>query len=489
MRFQGLLRILGITLLLLVVCAVTMAINPSAAKVSNINNVMHWTALFGILALGAAFVIITGGIDLSIGSVVALTGIVLAMTLTFSYTPTEHRVTLTEYDVRAGEVILEGLPPGMKINDQISFDYVDNRGDRLQRTIRLDPERTELGGGADTIYARGNLGWLTHVQPGAVGIVMEARAWSAWVAVPFVLLLAAGIGLIHGLLITKVNMQPFIVTLCGLLIYRGLSRYLAEDTTLNLTDAPARLKALDSSDPFSVPVPFINWIGEGRWSRFAVDSDGQQRLNQAGQSMIGGDGEVVLDAAGEAMKNPAGIVEAPVALDLVGWVPVPMPMLILLGLGIVAALFLHRTVWGRYLFALGRNEEAARFSGINTDRMVILAYVLCSTLAGLGGILIGLNINALQPAGHGNFYELYAIAAAVLGGCSLRGGVGSVAGVIIGTAVLRTLYNSIVMLKLPNYYEYAIIGGVLLLGVMADEVVRKVIEAIRARKRRMQASG
>lgn len=489
MRFQGLLRILGITLLLLAVCAVTMAINPSAAKVSNLNNVMHWTALFGILALGAAFVIITGGIDLSIGSVVALTGIVLALTLTFTYTPTDHTVTLAEYNVDDGRLVLDGLPPGMTLNDQIAFEYRESSGEQTQRSVRLDQERTTLGDGSGVVYAQGNTRWITALAPGHTGTVMEARAWNVWLAVPFVLLVAAGIGLIHGLLITKVNMQPFIVTLCGLLIYRGLSRYLAEDATQNLTDAPEGLKALDSSDPFSVPIPFVNWIGEGRWSRFAVDSNGAERMNEAGKTMYGGDGQPVVDAAGETVRNAADTVAAPVALDFIGWVPVPMPMLILLGLGIIAALFLHRTVWGRYLFALGRNEEATRFSGINTDRMVILAYVLCSVLAGLGGILIGLNINALQPAGHGNFYELYAIAAAVLGGCSLRGGVGSVAGVIIGTAVLRTLYNSIVMLEIPTYFEYTIIGGVLLLGVMADEVVRKVIAAMRARSRRAQAAG
>ena len=83
------------------------------------------------------------------------------------------------------------------------------------------------------------------------------------------------------------------------------------------------------------------------------------------------------------------------------------------------------TARGQYLLALGRNEEAARYSGINTKRMVVLAYVLCALAAGLGGILFALDVNSVQPSGFGNFYELYAIAAAVLGGCSLRGGEGT----------------------------------------------------------------
>ena len=89
--------------------------------------------------------------------------------------------------------------------------------------------------------------------------------------------------------------------------------------------------------------------------------------------------------------------------------------------------------------ALGRNEEAARYSGINTQRMTILAYVLCAVMAGIGGMLFALDGNSIAPSSFGNFYELYAIAAAVLGGCSLRGGEGSILGVIIGTALMHTL--------------------------------------------------
>jgi ribose transport system permease protein len=149
---------------------------------------------------------------------------------------------------------------------------------------------------------------------------------------------------------------------------------------------------------------------------------------------------------------------------------------------VLAAVLLNRTVFGRYLLALGRNEQAARYSGINTDRMIILAYVICSGLAGLGGILFSLDINSVQPSGYGNFYELYAIAAAVLGGCSLRGGEGSILGVVIGTAVMRLLNNSISLLGIPSQLEFAIIGIVILAGVLADELVKRWAAARRSRK-------
>jgi ribose transport system permease protein len=154
-------------------------------------------------------------------------------------------------------------------------------------------------------------------------------------------------------------------------------------------------------------------------------------------------------------------------------VPVPAPLLVLLVIAAAAGLFLNHTIYGRYLLALGRNEEAARYSGINTGSMTIVAYVICALLAGLAAVLFSLDVNGIQPAGHGNFYELYAISAAVLGGCSLRGGEGSILGVVIGTAVMRVLYNAITMLGIPDQLEFAMIGAVLLLGVIVDELLRR----------------
>jgi ribose transport system permease protein len=223
------------------------------------------------------------------------------------------------------------------------------------------------------------------------------------------------IGLAHGFLITKLKLQPFVVTLCGLLLYRGLARYVTDDQSQG----------------------------------FGNDFDGLRRI-----------------AIGK--------------LQVTGTFALPAPFFFLMVVAILAALFLNRTIWGRYLLALGRNETAARFSGINTDRMKIVAYVICSVLAGLGGILFSLDLNSVQPSGLGEFYELYAIAAAVLGGCSLRGGEGTILGVLIGTAVMRVLYNAINILGIPTHLEFAIIGAVILAGVVTDEVVKRLTARRRA---------
>jgi ribose transport system permease protein len=149
-------------------------------------------------------------------------------------------------------------------------------------------------------------------------------------------------------------------------------------------------------------------------------------------------------------------------------------------IAIAAAVIINKTIYGRYLLALGRNEQAARYSGINTHRITIMAYVICSVLAGLGGVLFALDVNSIQPAGLGEFYELYAIAAAVLGGCSLRGGEGTIVGVIIGAAVIRVLYNAINILGIPTQLDFAIIGLVILGGVVTDEVIKRIVARRRA---------
>jgi ribose transport system permease protein len=135
--------------------------------------------------------------------------------------------------------------------------------------------------------------------------------------------------------------------------------------------------------------------------------------------------------------------------------------------------FLHRSIYGRHLYAVGRNEEAARYSGINSRNVILSAYVVSGALAGVASILLAFYTNSISPSSHGNFYELYAIAAAVLGGCSLRGGEGSILGIVIGTALLQVLRNLVNLLDIPSSLDFAVMGAVILLGVIADQVFRR----------------
>ncbi len=110
------------------------------------------------------------------------------------------------------------------------------------------------------------------------------------------------------------------------------------------------------------------------------------------------------------------------------------------------------------------------------NRIKIGAYALCGLLSGIGGLLFVLDTGSAQPSNFGNFYELYAIAAAVLGGCSLRGGEGTVIGVLIGATLVQVLRNAIVLIDdIPDNIEFAVIGGIILLAVITDEAVRRAV--------------
>jgi ribose transport system permease protein len=130
-------------------------------------------------------------------------------------------------------------------------------------------------------------------------------------------------------------------------------------------------------------------------------------------------------------------------------------------------------VFGRYLFAVGKNEEAARYSGIHTSRIVIAAYVICCGLTAVAAVFIAMYTRSISPSSHGNFYELYAIAAAVLGGCSLRGGEGSILGVVLGTVLLQVLQNLVNLLGIPSSLNFAVMGSVILIGVLADQQISR----------------
>jgi ribose transport system permease protein len=302
---------IGILLLLLVLCAIVAAASPQFLSVVNLQNVARLVGTYGIFSIGVGIVIITGGIDLSVGSICALLGVLLSM-------------MLVEW----------GWPP--------------------------------------------------------------AAALAA------VLALGGGLGAAHGLLITRLGLQPFIVTLCGLLLYRGAARYVADDST----------KGFGTGEGFE-------------WVRALASGS------------VGG---------------------------------VPMPFVVMCVVGAIAWVLLHRSVYGRHLFAVGHNAEAARYSGVGTRTVVAWAYVLSGVLAALSAVIIAFYTNSISPASHGNFYELYAIAAAVVGGCSLRGGEGTVLGIVIGAALLQVLRNLVNLLDIPGSLDFAVMGGVILLGAVADQL-------------------
>jgi len=333
---QNIKKDIGLLVLILVVGTVVAIINPRFLSPINVANTANLVGLFGIFAIGQGLVIITGGIELSAGSIIALFGVI----------------------------------------------FVD----------------------------------------------MIANLGVAWpLASLIILFLGLLIGFIHGTLVTKKRMQPFIVTLCGLLIYRGVARFYTKDATAGF--------------PYGVKFDDLEFITTGRT-------------------------DVVGLVTGHAFSS----------------IPIPHSFVFMLLIAAIMWVVLHRTAFGRYLYAVGRNEEAARFSGIRTSRVIIAAYVTCGLLTALASIFIAMYTRSILPSSHGNFYELYAIAAAVLGGFSLRGGEGSIVGVVLGTILLQVLQNLVNLLGIPSSLNFTVSGSVILIGVLADQEYADY----RARKERLQ---
>jgi ribose/xylose/arabinose/galactoside ABC-type transport system permease subunit len=154
---------------------------------------------------------------------------------------------------------------------------------------------------------------------------------------------------------------------------------------------------------------------------------------------------------------------------------VPVPSLVMIGVYVAAYLTLHKTRFGRYVYAVGGNPEAARLSGINTSRVIMTVYIICGFLAALSGILLASRMNSGQPNA-GLMYELDVIAAVVVGGTSLFGGRGSIAGTFIGAMLIGVLRNGLNLLNVGSYVQMVVLGAVILMAVLFDQL-RKQISA------------
>src|SRR4030081_1051492 len=151
---------------------------------------------------------------------------------------------------------------------------------------------------------------------------------------------------------------------------------------------------------------------------------------------------------------------------------IPNLVVVLFVSALVASLILSKTILGRYTFALGSNEEAARLSGVNVDVWKMAVFTVCGLFSGIAGVLIGARLNSAQPS-LGQGYELDAIAAAVIGGTSLSGGEGSILGTVIGAFIISTLTNGLRILSVPQEWQTVVTGGIVLLAVYLDIVRRR----------------
>lgn len=290
---------------LIVLCVIISIATPRFLNISNILNVLTQVSVNAILAIGMSFVILTGGIDLSVGSTLALTGAIAAA------------------------------------------------------------------------FAKGGNGGV--LVPLLIALVLGAL-----------------IGLFNGVFVSKGKIQAFIVTLASMTIFRGATYVYTNGTPVS-----------------------------GLSSKF---------MDIGNKKVVG----------------------------------IPMPVLIIFVVFIIAWYILTQTRYGRYVYALGGNEDSARLSGINTDKVKTLVYVICGITAALAGVIVTSRVGSASPnAGVG--FELDAIAAVVLGGTSLSGGEGSITGTLIGAMIIGVLNNGLNLMNVSPYYQSIVKGVVILAAILIDK--------------------
>ena len=318
-RWLGHLQAVGPVIGLLLLCVAGTLLNRDFATLDNAMNVLTRTAFIGIIAVGMCFVIVSGGIDLSVGSMAALI---------------------------AGCVIM----------------FMNTMGPQLSSPIF-------------TVV----LGMLLAV------------------------LLGAAFGLAHGLLITKGRIEPFIVTLGTLGIFRAYLTYFSNGGALTLDN--------DLSDVYS-PVYYASLLG------------------------------------------------------------IPVPVWIFLLVALVGGVILNRTAFGRYVQAIGSNEQVARYAAVDVDRIKILTYVLLGVCVGIATLLYVPRLGSATPT-TGLLWELEAIASVIVGGTALKGGAGSITGTVIGAILLSVISNILNLTSIISVYLNAAVQGFVIIIVAFSQRSRR----------------
>ncbi|WP_410493016.1 ABC transporter permease [Domibacillus sp. DTU_2020_1001157_1_SI_ALB_TIR_016] len=294
----------GMLIILVALIALMTALEPNFINSNNIINIVRQMAVIGIVAIGVTFVIITSGIDLSSGSVIALTSVVVA----------------------------------------------------------------------------------TFAQEGTYPLMVAVLAAIA---------VGVATGVFNGFLIAKGNIAPFIVTLGMMTAARGLALLYSGGRPIG-----------GLSDTFQ----FL------------------------GQGMILG---------------------------------IPVPIIIFALIGIISYVLLNKTKFGKYVYAIGGNEQAAMIAGVNVTKVKILVYTYAGLLSGLAGMILTARIASGQPTA-GTMYELDAIAAAVIGGTSLTGGIGTIGGTVIGALIIGVMNNGLDLMNVSSYWQQILKGAIITVAVYID---------------------
>ncbi|MBS1983770.1 MAG: hypothetical protein JST16_06320 [Bdellovibrionales bacterium] len=341
----------------------------------NLSNLLRQTAINGILAVGMTWVILLGGVDLSVGSVSALVGIVVAI-------------------------------------------------------------------------AQTSWGWGASGLPGVLTTVTVA------------LLLGLVVGAFNGIWIAGLNIHSFVITFGMMVIARGLAMIFSNGGSISpmgpvLNEFGAGY--LSNSTTFMILMGCaLAWILYTLWD----EKRGRAQKSAAPTWRVAGKvGTILCLAVGAYLICSA-------------YQGLPIPVLVFGVVAFAGSWILNRTRFGRYIYAVGGNAEAARLAGIPVRGVIFAVFAVMSVLAALSGVILTARLNGATPTA-GNLFELDAIAAVVIGGTSLRGGKGSVLGSLIGAFIIESLNNGMSLMNVPTFYQMPMKGAIVILAVAIDSIVER----------------
>jgi D-xylose transport system permease protein len=280
-------------------------------------------------------------------------------------------------------------------------------------------------------------------------------------------LICAGIGAIQGSIVAFVGVPSFVVTLAGFMIWQGVI-----------------LQELEVRGSIIIQDRWINYTATYYFSEFAGWVIAAIIFGLYAFSLLGG--VFGQRRAGVAVRNPGLVVAKLVGVGLAAFgtvaisnhatVPNGLPLAgVLVVIFLVALTFLaKRTTFGRHVYAVGGNAEAARRAGINVPRIRVIVFMISSAMAGIGGIVLAANVNSVDLTFGGGTILLNAIAAAVIGGVSLFGGRGEVRAAFIGSVVIATVSNGLDTAGYSPGVIYMVTGAILLLAVTLDTIARRL---------------
>jgi D-xylose transport system permease protein len=309
-----------------------------------------------------------------------------------------------------------------------------------------------------------SIGYVSAVSAVFMTLQLQGpNGWPWYTAVTIALMLAGGIGIIHGLIITRFSVPSFIVSLAALLAWNGAVLILIGSAGTVIIQDP-------------VVIGIANYFLPQRWSwAIAAITSGlfaigqmQQWHSRRSRDIASQPGVIIILQVALMAAVSFGVV---IVANQDRGVPFVGVLLLVLLAGFT--FLATKTKFGRYVYAVGGNKEAARRAGINVERVLVLVFMISSLMAGAGGIVLASRLRSVDTAAGGGNLLLNSIAAAVIGGTSLFGGSGKVSSALLGALVIASVENGMGLMGLSAGVKFVITGMVLLLAVLVDAVSRR----------------